>query len=416
MKMTPEQFNLNTFDLECIAKRYFENPKLQCEIKSAEVIPFSQSRVGYLGDHFILKLLILRAGETKEDSLNFFFKILPNAIPALNEYLSAIGTFRKECRLYSDLFPRLAQFTRFAPRSYLAKDDRLLVFENLKLQGFTAINCVELGIFDKAHLEQALRALAKFHCASLMVETKTGRTLPELCPEALDENCWIVKDGNPRVQELENAIEVLCELVKVVEKDNPKLADILGKLPDFILQIYDLVKPSGVFRNVACHGDLWGSNLMFKYASPNGSPEDCLIVDFQFSRYAPPAYDVNMLIHLTTTGEFRKQHYDELIDLYYSTVRNEFITQCLSPEEIFPEKQFRQSCGRYRISGLIDNFLMNHVTLLPRSCVDQIFSSPEEYNNFSGADKIRMCLGVLERDPQYRKRITGIIRDLIEAL
>lgn len=414
--MNPEKFNLNRNDLETIVKRYYANPKLRFQIDSSEVTHFSTSRAGYLGDHFFLKLqVILEDNGNRKDELNLFLKVLPTAIPALTSYLEASGTFRKETRIYGDLFPRMQQFTRFAPNAYLTKDNRQLVLENLALEGFRSVADCEMGIFDKAHLEQALQALARLHCASLMLETKTGRTLPELCPGALDENCWILKDNNPRVEELENAIQVLCELVKVVEKDNPELPDILRKLPEFVLQIYDLVKPSSKYRNVVSHGDLWGSNLLFKYSEAS-IPEDCLIVDFQFARYAPPAYDLNMLITLTTTADYRKEHYSHLIDLYYATVEQIFIDQCLSPEEIFPEQPFRESCHRYKVSGIIDNFLMNHVTLLPRNCVDRVFSSPEEYNNFSGEDKIRMCLGVLDTDMKYRSRITGIIKDLIEAL
>ncbi|XP_062552918.1 uncharacterized protein LOC134218069 [Armigeres subalbatus] len=415
--MNPEKFNLHRNDLEAIVKRYYTNPKLHFKIISSDVSRFSGSRVGYLGDHFFLKLEVnLRDNENQKEILSLFLKIIPTAIPALTTYLEAIGTSRKETRLYTDLFPRMQQFTRFAPKAYLAKDDRLLVLEDLTVEGFRSIEGADMGILDNAHLELALVALAKLHCASLMLETKTGRTIPELCPGALDENCWILKDNNPRVEELENAIQVLCELVKVIEKDNADLPKILEKLPKFVLQIYELVIPSDKCRNVVSHGDLWGSNMLFKYSKSTATPVDCLIVDFQFARYVPPAYDVNMLITLTTTGGFRKQHYSRLIDFYYGTVRREFISQCLSPEEIFPEQQFRDSCERYKVSGVIDNFLMNHVTLLPRKYVDRVFSSPEEYSNFSGEDKVRMCLEVLDNDSQYRTRISGIIKDLIDML
>ncbi|XP_055551104.1 uncharacterized protein LOC129733331 [Wyeomyia smithii] len=413
--MNLEKFNLSCDDLERIIQRYYNNPKLKFKINSCKARPFSTSRVGYLGDHFILELETTLENATQPETVEVFLKLLPDSIPELTKYLNAIGTFRKEVRLYDVMFPNLSQYARFAPKVYLSKDDRLLVFENLNLEGFRTIINTASGIFDKAHLQQALGALAKFHCASLTLETKTGKTLEQMFPKLLDENCWILKDDNPRVNELENAIEVLAELVEVIEKDNPKLSEILLKLPDFVLQIYDLVKPSPIYRNVACHGDLWGSNLMFKY-SDDGLPVDCLIVDYQFARYAPPAYDVNMLITLTTTGEFRKRSYNELINFYYEAVCRELIKHCLSPGEIFSRTEFLESCRRHRTSGLIDNFLMNHVTLLPRNCVDKVFSSPEEYANFSGADKIRMCLGVLETDATYRGRITGIIRDLIEAL
>ncbi|XP_055592172.1 uncharacterized protein LOC129743946 [Uranotaenia lowii] len=418
--MDPASFNLTRTDLEEILRVYESHSRvLVTEIVGAQVVPFSKSRVGYLGDHFFLEINVTirkDEGEVKtNESLKFFLKRLSQGIPALAEYLQAIGTCRKEIRLYRDLFPKLSDFSRFAPRAYLGKDDSLLVLENVSSEGFRTITNAKLGIFDKAHLEQALKALARFHCSSLLLETKTGRTLTELFPGALTENCWILNDNNPRVAELENAIKVLCELVKIVEKDNPDLNDILKKLPNFINQIYDLVKPSEKFRNVACHGDLWGSNLMFKYSEEN-VPIDCLIVDFQFARYAPPAYDLNMLITLTTTGEFRKKHRKQLLDFYYQTLRNEIIQQHLAPDEILPKKQFYDSCYHYVTSGLIDNFLMNHVTLLPRSCVDEIFSSAEQYNNFSGDDKIRMCRRIMAEDPEYRNRIGGIIKDLLEVL
>ncbi|XP_055632461.1 uncharacterized protein LOC129772952 [Toxorhynchites rutilus septentrionalis] len=412
--MFPENSSLNQHDIESIVRQFYAHPKLQFQIEAFDVTPFSNSRVGYLGDHYTLKIRVRKDGAVRNaEELTFFCKILPQAIPALSQYLESINTFRKEVHLYGNLIPKLAEFARFAPRAYLSKGDRLLVLENLSLKGYRTVCAADMGIFDKAHLVQALQALARFHCASLMLEMKTGRPLPEFCPGALDENCWIQKENNPRVEELQNAIEVLCAMVKVIEKENENLPEILSKLPRFILQIYDLVKPSDVYRNTASHGDLWGSNLMFKYAE-SGLPEDCLIVDFQFARYAPPAYDVNMLITLTTTGQYRREHYSDLIESYYGAVRQELISQCLSPGEIFPKCQFMESCGRYHISGLIDNFLMNHVTLLPRSCVDRIFSSPNEYNNFSGEDKIRMCLKVLHNDEKYRARMTGIIKNLID--
>ncbi|XP_058453317.1 uncharacterized protein LOC131431551 [Malaya genurostris] len=412
--MDLEKFDLTKNDMETIVARYFIDSELKWDINSVVVKPFSASRVGYLGDHFVLDLNVSQDNNNVR-RLSFFLKVLPKTIPSLTRYLESIGIFRKEVCLNRDLFPKFSSFTKFAPEAYLTKNNQLLVFENLEPKRFRTISNSGMGTFDKAHLEKALEVLAKLHSASLMLETKTGRTLPELYPGVLDENCWIRKENNPRVEELENAIETLCELVKVVERENENLANILETLPQFVLQIYELVKPSNIFRNVICHGDLWGSNLMFKY-SDDGTPSECLIIDFQFARYAPPAYDVNMLLTLTTTGEFRKQHYCELIDYYYNCVRRCFIDNCLSPEEIIPERQFLESCKRYRISGLIDNFLMNHVTLLPRSYVDQIFSSPENYTNFSGQDKIRMCLDVLNNDTSYRTRITGIIRDLIEAL
>ncbi|XP_050085141.1 uncharacterized protein LOC126570998 [Anopheles aquasalis] len=417
----------------CISGRFQEIPEFSNLVSSdfrARVRPFNTTRVGYLGDHFLLELICNPRPHCNEHIPELFFQVpgmvtplflktTPTKIPTLQQYLQSIGTASKEASMYQELLPKMEEFSRFAPRCYYVetKANYTLVLENLQTQGFTSIASDSMGIFDRQHLECALVAMAKFHSASLLLEAKTGQSLPQLAPGVLDENAWKRTENNPRVEELNNAIKVLLELVKVTERDNPELPFILDRLPPFVEQIYELVKPSTEYKNVACHGDLWASNLMFRYDDGDTvrQPVECLIIDFQFARYTPPAYDVNMLITLTTTGEFRQQHYSELINFYFNRLEEELAKH--DGHNLLPKKEeFLASCTKYRTSALIENFLMNHVTLLPRSKVDHIFSSTECYEAFSGKAKIDMCLEVLRDNAPYRDRITGIIRDLIAAL
>nr|XP_019526242.2 uncharacterized protein LOC109398347 [Aedes albopictus] len=414
---SPQELDISAADKELIVQAYIHDASTQFRIVSTRASRFGEQRTGYLGDHFLLKFTVLVTNDDVVDGMleiEAFAKVLPKAIPSLARYLEETEAFSKEAKLFQELIPRLQKLGRFAPEPlFSAPGGELIVFRNLKLEGFRTLQNND-GLFDLVHLEQALRVLARMHAACWALEKQCAKSVTELYPTVLDENSWIAKENYPRAKELENNIDTLLALVRHHEKNGKRRADLVENLPNCVRQIYELVKTSKVYRNVFSHADLWNNNVMFRY-SEHGSPMDCLLVDFQLSRYVPPAYDFNMLLSLTMTSGYRRRHLSFLQGYYYQSLRMELTRHGMVIEDILTEDDFRVSCKLYRQAGAIDSFLINLVTLLPKDVLDDIFSSAEKYEHFSAESKTAVCLKAFDESLAYRTRMIDIIENIIDT-
>jgi len=94
------------------------------------------------------------------------------------------------------------------------------------------------------------------------------------------------------------------------------------------------------------HADLWGNNLLFRDTEDGGV--EGIVVDFQMTRYAPPAQDLFMLLHIVQDIAFRTAHEKELVNLYYSSLSEELTAEGLDIESLLSRKEFDESCLFYK--------------------------------------------------------------------
>lgn len=88
------------------------------------------------------------------------------------------------------------------------------------------------------------------------------------------------------------------------------------KMLDRVFELVSVYREEGRFR-VLCHGDFWCNNVMFRYDEENGSPQQCLLLDFQLANYNSPAFDLNYFIFTSARKDIRLAEMDHFIHHYH---------------------------------------------------------------------------------------------------
>ncbi|CAO1334302.1 unnamed protein product [Diamesa serratosioi] len=377
---------------------------------SHRILRLSEKPIGYLGDHYLL-LILLELNGLKEEK-DFFLKIIPKHVEKRMEYLSETRMFQKEIGLYQTLLPRLLSLgsIKWAPRCFFARDDDFIVLENLK--DYAVIASKDL-VFNKDQIILAASTLGIFHASSVVLEEQTKMKIVDLYPEELIENAYPRDENNIRRRGLENAIEVLKELIKRIPKyqNAANLKVILENFGKCVRRIYDFAEPSKKYRNVVNHGDLWLNNFMFKEL--DGKVTSCKFVDFQLARYCPPAMDLCSLIIINSFKELREKYIIEIIDSYYESFQIELKNKGIN-SNILTKSEITSSYKEYQLAGLIEAALFGHVVLLPSDLSTNILNSSEDYDNFINKSRVDVCLNAFENDIHFRQRLTEILTEIVD--
>lgn len=383
---------------------------------SQSYAPASAEPIGFLGAHYIMTLKLQR-GKIHEE-VNLFLKFLPLDLPKKADYLSEMSVFNKEVNMYKNILPEISKMIKtsqspISPKCYFAKEN-VLVMENAKNLDYKMLSNETLT-FDYEHLEVALKKIAVMQAASLVLEKKTEKSLLEIFPSMLDENAYPDDTTNVRILGHSNAIDVMIALIQLIPKyeNSPDLKFILNTLPGLMRKIFQFAEVSKKYVNVFLHADLWSNNLMFLYDEKD-QPVDCILVDFQLSRYAPPALDVISLLQLTTFKEMLQKSQDKLLEVYYTSFIKELNANGLDSLQIFPKDKFLDSCKHYKLAGLVESALFTHMTLLPPDyCKSMVYSS-EEFDTFIRKSRVPFCARAFKENDHYRLRMTDILCEMVD--
>uniref|UniRef100_A0A1B6G5H6 CHK kinase-like domain-containing protein n=1 Tax=Cuerna arida TaxID=1464854 RepID=A0A1B6G5H6_9HEMI len=255
--------------------------------------------------------------------------------------------FWNEVLVYQEIMPMFpTNVLNILPEFYFgvstlmeAPENDVVILENLIPSGYRLTK--ERAFLDYDHCALALRKLAEFHAASLLLKSKCQLKFANKINE-LKETRWYIKAKEEHNRYFgENAKRGIIPLVKsgkhpeILNYFMEKLSNVFGIMTD-IFQVNEM--------SVLCHGDFCRNNMVFKYEEDH--PVDVKFFDLATARYGSPIIDISFFLFLNMSLELRREHFkDELFKVYSDTLQQVAGTLAPSLQDLWKEFQQKAIYG-----------------------------------------------------------------------
>lgn len=301
----------------------------------------------------------------------------------------------------------------------------LLVMENMKKLGYILRDRKIPLNFE--HTALVLREYAKWHALSYALRDQK----PELF-DKLARNCKETFFLEVDAEQMQISMERHCD--RALEAfDATKDKHIIEKFSAFKTKIIDSLKEilipeaAGEYA-VLVHGDSWVNNMLFKYsvsrkkkttnhkiknnfvlqdATRSEIPTNVCILDWQLLKIGSPVLDLSYFIFTCTEKSLRDHHYDELIELYFNTLRNQIKSLGSDPDTLFPRHILQEHLKKFSLYGLTMTVMVVYLMM----------SETEELPDWSEIKSFSEMKTAFDFDSKniylYHDRIKGVITDFV---
>ncbi|KAK7872616.1 hypothetical protein R5R35_001953 [Gryllus longicercus] len=228
--------------------------------------------------------------------------------------------FPKEQRMYRETLPRMQRlldgplrgqpFARLTPRALLNRIDDILVFEDLRDQGFKMVSR-QCGM-DLEHCLMLMKALGLFHAMSLVIHEEDPASV------VYEESFYTEATRSDFEFFMPKSLNSLAEHVdgwQGFEHYADKLREFGKTIFGVMMNIFAETEERFKVLN---HGDCWVNNTLFKY-SESGEPVDIRFVDFQMCRFGSMALDLQYFLFSSPRPDIRTEKMDEMLSTYHTT-------------------------------------------------------------------------------------------------
>lgn len=135
-------------------------------------------------------------------------------------------------------------------------------------------------------------------------------------------------------------------------------------------------------------------------------------LDWQLSRFGSPVLDLSYYFITSTTKEFRSQHYDHLIEIYYKSL-NEIVRLCGSnAEQLFSWHDLQEQFKKFGKFGLVSAPMVLQTIVSDPENINSMESLADNLNSNSGSKDMATLNDRTER--MFKERITDAIEHAIK--
>lgn len=406
---------LNDRDVEKILKR-----KLRAD-SSYRLVDWRLESLGegkgFFGQYYHLHVTTgMDDGGTR--SLRFFAKTMPRSDSPQFEFLLRANTFNREIVAYTDLARRMDvnESSGWMVECYHCQRDVIIVLEDASLNGYVTMD--KHAPFDEEHCVLLLKTLARLHAKSLILDERLrrqGRSIPDLYGSLLNEMVFSESDISERF--CASGIVGMRALFRLAEArlgDEKKLVE--HRFAEWTRNLSRLLRPSGKYRNVICHRDIWTNNIMFQH-DPSGSPTGCYLIDFQIFAYCPPAIDFAQCLYLVTDQATRDRHFDSFVRIYHDAFARLLAEDGLDVDDHLPWTAFRQSCADARNIAIVYAAHTLQLMLLSSTTIADLCGVNNRLEDVMyGDERSEIVLHQCEKLPSYKQRLLEIVHEMKDRL
>lgn len=304
------------------------------------VAKFTSGEGSKKGDNVAGTLLAIKATGKSGKVHNMVYKYLTDD-PMQRGWAVEFGIFKTEEVVYTELLPYLEKFIAKHNTSSIPYSTPVPKFYSGSNEGDNVYICLEdvrpdgyvmPDKFQGLTLEETtliMKKLAEFHAASYFLIRYEGQ-------KVFDENesfkrirhsAWSVE--TPETREMGKKMFGGCvkSSLELIEKTDPELGKRLSEntILNDANQVYDIMHKISadtdkLYFPCIIHGDFWLNNILIKYDNGDKTkPVDLKFIDFQMTRYSNIFVELNYFIMCSTTPEFRKNHLEQVLKVYYES-------------------------------------------------------------------------------------------------